>query len=101
MATAVAAEPTREQLLAAWQQCRKPTWPATFEAAMADPLFSRLVRLVAKHPPAAHRRAAPAAPAPVTAHPATAPTWWPPRHPQGQTLGIDRKRAASGERDDD
>lgn len=31
-------------LLAAWQRRRRPHWPPTFDAAMANPLLSRLVR---------------------------------------------------------
>lgn len=92
-------EPTVEELRRAWHHCRRATWPATFEEAMADALLSRLLRLNALHPPrsqrkpvetprqqrgvepAAHRRAQHCLP--------------------GMPPGLDRKRAAAGERDDD
>lgn len=38
---------TREQLQAAWLERRRSHWPATFDAAMADPMLRRLVRAVA------------------------------------------------------
>lgn len=40
--------PTDQQLRAAWERVRGPRWPATFDAAMADPLYSRLVLGAAK-----------------------------------------------------
>lgn len=90
-------EPTENELRAVWLAMPRKDWPATFEAAMADPLLSRLVRLTAKHPPRAVRAgfttSAPAMPLPrtwsrVPTHAAT-------------PSAFDRKRAAAGDRDDD
>lgn len=86
MTTAARAEPTEQQLRAAYKQCvarRRSVWPDTFEDAMKDPLLSRLVRITAMHPGRAlaiqrqHLPALPSAPA-----------------------VFDRKRAAAGDRDD-
>lgn len=105
---------TPEQMHAAWVQRRRADWPASYEAAMADPLLQRLVRCMAmgmvqaqarvqarpqagpRHPAArATGRAAMAYlhPTQATNHPA-APAAVPPQ-------GLDRKRLAAGERDDD
>lgn len=108
MTTVPRAEPTEEELRSAWVHCtrraRSP-WPATFEEAMAHPTLSRLVVLTAKHPPRALRRhAAPPPPHQVRAR------LFDPKPPvreqqslplPGMSRGIDRKRAAAGERDDD
>lgn len=83
------ADPTQEELLRTWQRCRRPTWPASFGEAMADPLLSRLVRLNAMHPPRPHRK-----PEPLQRAPHTQPA---PRTAHGY---FDRKRAAAGDRDD-
>ncbi len=87
------AEPTDNELRAVWLAMRRPTWPATFDEAMADPLLSRLVRLTAKHPPQAVRKGL------------GLPTTPPPAHragPQHRPLParFDCKRAAAGDRDD-
>lgn len=95
-----AAQYSDAQLRAAWQACRRRTWPASFEAAMQDPLCSRIVRLHAWLRARPRRAATPAdatcttvrRPAAQAARAAPAPTPRP---------AIDRKRAASGERDDD
>lgn len=86
---------TQADLQAAYTLRRRPSWPATFEAAMADPLVRHLVRAEALgraqalqthacHPPQSpvqrlRQLITPAAPRPA----------------------IDRKRAAAGDRDDD
>ncbi len=78
-----------EELRSAWQQCRRSTWPTSFEEAMNDPIYFRLIRLEAgvrarraqRQVKAPQRRLSPAIP--VT----------PPL--------LDLKRRAAGERDDD
>lgn len=85
-------EPTEDELRAAWLRCRRPSWPASYDAAMADPVYSRLVRLNATHPPAAPR-AGTVASAPSMHRPAFAF--------RTRAQPFDRKRAAAGERDDD
>lgn len=102
MTTPVAAhvriEPTDAQLRAAWAKVRRANWPATFEAAMEDPVLSRIVRMTALHP-APRPVAAPAAPQPVATqtHRHAAPRY----HAELQPGFVDFKRRASGERDDD
>jgi hypothetical protein len=86
-------EPTDEEMRRAWTRCKRETWPATFEEAMADPTLSRLVRITAMHPPRAHRVRAVE---PVRPEPAQRPLPLP-----GIAPGyVDRKRAAAGDRDD-
>lgn len=83
---------TEEALRSAWLLCRSRArcpWPATFEEAMADATFSRLVRLTALHPPRPPRAC-------------IAPPIRPALPLPGAARGcFDRKRAAAGERDDD
>lgn len=67
-------------------------WVDDFETVMLDRVRSRLVRLAARHPTAA---GLPPARAP------RAPAHRPQPPPIGGPTYIDRKRAASGERDDD
>lgn len=86
-------QPT-EQLLreACERMARRFRWTESFEALMQDPARSRMVRLAVMHPAAAG--------APF-ARPARAAIGRPlPPGPAGLPL-FDRKRAASGERDDD
>lgn len=88
-------EPTEQALREACaRMAQRFRWTDGFDIVMQDPARSRLVRLAAKHPTAA---GAPAtrAPCPATA---PAPATCPPL--TGLPL-FDRKRAASGERDDD
>lgn len=97
--TAQAATPREysdQQLRAAWAACKRPTWPATFEEAMADATHARIVHLhawlmarpsKAKGAPAASIGTPPPAPRPRFAAP-----------PPGY---VDHKRAAAGDRDDD
>lgn len=81
-------EPTHEELHSAWLHCRRDSWPATFEAAMADALCSRIVRLTAMHPPLPLRRVIGAAvPMPL-------------QHAAHRPARFDAKRAAAGDRDD-
>lgn len=102
------AQHTDEQLQQAWQQHRREDWPATFEEAMAHPMYSRLVRLHAALGLVQRREVQRPEP-PLPAEP-DAPPAWPYRSvhartqrrttdPQPQQL--DRKRLASGERDED
>jgi hypothetical protein len=83
-----------EQLRQAWQAKRKPSWPATFEEALADPLCELVIRLAARC--LALRSAKRPAPSPTTsprpAHAVPVPTHQP---------MLDHKRRAAGERDDD
>jgi hypothetical protein len=92
---ATASDYTDEQLQAAWKVCRLDSWPSTFEAAMADPICARLVRLHAWH--IAHPRKAPAAAAPAACPAPTARPLLFLSHPPGY---VDHKRAAAGDRDD-
>ncbi len=96
--TAQAATPREysdQQLRAAWSRCKRPSWPETFEAAMADPTHSRIVHLHAwlmARPNKA--KGAPAAPL-DTPPPAPRPRF---AAPPGY---VDHKCAAAGDRDDD
>lgn len=99
MSTTRRPEPTDAELRAAWQHCRLPTWPDTYEETMQDPARSRLVRLTATLPPRALRK-----PQPQRHHRPAEPA----RDPQQQLplrrvqpAMFDRKRAAAGEREDD
>ena len=49
-----------DALRAAFERQRPyhPTWPATFEAAMQDPVISRLIDIYARHVPAYSRKSA-------------------------------------------
>jgi len=86
-------EPTDELLREACaRMARRFRWTDGFDAVMQDPTRSRLVRIAAKHPSAAGWSDARAP------RPAPAPHHAP--QPNGVPL-FDRKRAASGERDDD
>jgi len=95
-------QPTEEELRHAWRHCRRPTWPETFEEAMADELLSRLVRLNAMHPPRANRKPLDTRPHVHVAAPAPRPRIQPAATLRpGQPGLFDRKRAAAGEREDD
>lgn len=77
-----------EALRRAWRDHKKPTWPASFEEAMNDPFYSRLIKAAARAytdkptPQQVIRRPT------VPAQPTTQPR-------------LDFKRRAAGERDDD
>ncbi|MFC5498157.1 hypothetical protein ACFPOE_11475 [Caenimonas terrae] len=91
-------DPTEIELRAVWMTVRgRPGWPATFEEAMRDPIQSRLLVLNAKHPPKAVRSgrttSAPSMPLPRSTTRAL------PMH-AAVPAGLDRKRAAAGDRDD-
>lgn len=96
--------PSAEQLVAAWQRCKRRTWPATFDAAMADPLYSRLVNMTALQTMLRDARAAKRAQL-QAAQPSPHRTPWPPRRPSATTSPLpsapDRKRLAAGDTDDD
>jgi hypothetical protein len=90
-------EPTEEQLQEAWRSRRQADWPATFDEAMVHPLYRRLIRMHATHAAVLERISkrttviTPGMPAP-----------WDRRHAPASAPPIfDRKRAASGERDED
>ena len=75
---------TDEGLRLAFAQRRRAHWPASYEAAMAHPMYSRLVRILAVQ---AAQQAARRQPLHPTQH----------RRGQG---GIDLKRRASGDTED-
>lgn len=88
-----ALEPTDQQLRDACERmARRFRWTDSFETVMQDARRSRLVRLAVVHPSAAGA-AAPRAP--------RAPRIFDRLRPDTGAPLFDRKRAASGERDDD
>lgn len=92
-------EVTDELLQQAWQQRRRPGWPATFDACMADDMVRRVLRAEAVRLALALRRStamqALVPPLPVHRQPITpAPTL---RAPAPRDL----KRAAAGDASDD
>ena len=94
-------EHTEDDLRAAWAERKKPGWPPQFERVMADPWLARLVRMhadlrVRRRATCAKQQAALAA-ARANARPAATKAVPLPHQPPL----FDRKRAASGERDDD
>lgn len=97
-------QPTDQQLRAAWECERGPTWPATFDAAMADAVYSRLIRGAAKRALQRSERAAANAGPASTPAPASAPTRCPfcgcrttgAAHPRP----LDARQLAAGERAD-
>ena len=98
---ATAADYTDEQLRAAWVVVKRESWPPTFEAAMEDATYSRLVRLHAwiLANPSKQRHAAPPPDSrcPAAAAPTPTPRPFVLTSPPGY---VDRKRAAAGDRDD-
>lgn len=104
MATTTVQE-TIEDMHKAWRLLRRPCWPDSYEATMQDPMRARLVQMYAHQlalaavligklettattpfrPQLPERRAQPATPTLFRPLPTV----------------VDRKRAASGERDDD
>lgn len=86
-------EPTDQQLRDACERmARRFRWADSFETVMQDARRSRLVRLAIAHPSAAEAVAV------------RTPRPFARSFPQAPATGspfIDRKRAASGERDDD
>jgi hypothetical protein len=95
-------EPTDDELRAAWARSRRADWPATFEEVMADALLSRMVRINAMHPPRAQRKP-PEPPRQQPLLPARGGTKGFLTHPDRRVrpIEVDRKRAASGDRDED
>jgi hypothetical protein len=109
------------ELRTAWENRRRPDWPATFEDAMADPVYAGIVRIQARIDANAANPAAPAAPPPPLDAPACRTQNAPcasiapsrrcancilrPPPPQRAFVPppgyVDVKRRASGERDDD
>lgn len=106
---------SEDELRAAWAKCRSTRWPATFEETMQDPMRARVVDVVASG--MARKRD-------VTQPPATLDmptcrihsmacddvrpqrrcancTRRPPAQFKPPPGYVDRKRAASGDRDDD
>lgn len=91
-------EPTADQLHAAWVARRRSSWPPTLAATLAVPLYAALVRMHAVRT-LLRQQAQPATTAPPAAGapPAVPPNWL---RRSGQLAGLDRKRAAAGDRDD-
>lgn len=94
-------EHTDEDMRTAWAERKMPGWPPEFERAMADPWIARLVRMHAdlrarRRATCAKQQAALAAARASTSRVSTKALPLP-QHPPL----FDRKRAASGERDDD
>lgn len=93
---------TPELLRSAWQQRRHTGWPDSFEACMADPLISRLVRTQALGLAQAARSRAQRAAMPPAAAATPAPAARPPHHARPtQAALFDPKRLAAGDTDDD
>ena len=90
---------TEEQLRAAWAQRKRATWPSTFEDAMNDPHYSRILRIEVRLRSNFAKRAEERQPALLKHPPALKPAQMPliPTSPPV----LDHKRRASGERDDD
>jgi hypothetical protein len=84
--------PTPEQYHEAWQHRRRDTWPATYDAAMNDPIYGRILRIEAGL--IARRHAS--RPSQTRTTPAPVRTNAPACH-----AVLDFKRRAAGERDDD
>lgn len=76
---------TPEVLQAAYSACKRRAWPGTYDECMADPLISRMIMLYALHGRAQKK------------HTPQAYT----RKRYAQSTGLDQKRLASGEREDD
>lgn len=87
---------TDDQLQRAFRVYRRPSWPTSFEAAMADPIVSRLVRLRATGDAIDAERAG-------RAQPLSPFQRWRARAagPAQLPLGLDAKSRAAGERLDD
>lgn len=92
-------EPTAEQLQAAWMARRRSSWPPTLEATLAVPLYAALVRMHAVHTLLRQHRLPVTGATPPAGTPQGLPPNWLRR--SGQRAGLDRKRAAAGDRDDD
>lgn len=87
---------TDEELRAAWARLRKQEWwPATFELAMDDPFFARLVASEAKHPTKPQLQVVRQVPHPW---PFMSTAFLP--KPPVRPVVFDIKRAAAGDRDD-
>lgn len=91
---------SREELERGWAAAWRPTWPDTLDGALQCPILARIVRLHAfrQRAMAQQRQRLQAAPQrgqprPARSHAAHTYTC--------TTPGLDRKRAAAGERDDD
>ena len=86
---------SEEDMRTAWRMFRLPSWPATFEQTIEDPLRLRLVQMHA-HRLACLRSEAPC-PAPVRVPDRRGPPISSFRPGPGY---VDHKRAAAGDRDD-
>lgn len=85
---------TDADMAAAYTRHRRRTWPATLDAALADPLYAGLVRLHAiEHLRRQQRLQARQAARITQAAAMTGARRWP--------FAVDHKRAAANDRDDD
>ncbi|HEV7913015.1 MAG TPA: hypothetical protein VGP22_04565 [Albitalea sp.] len=96
-------ETTDQQLREAYEQRRRADWPPTYEEVMEHPVYGRVVQMHACHAAAIEHVThlevvAPEAPPPRGTVHARAPQTL--RVPKQKPF-LDRKRAASGDRDDD
>lgn len=88
---------TVEGLRQAYAQHHKPDWPATYDAAMAHPLYSRLVRTLAlRAADAERRRRQPQWPQPLAAAASHPPAAAPARMRAQRSL-FDAKSAAAND----
>lgn len=104
-------ELSREQLQAAWHAIRRQGWPDTLDEVLADPVRGRMVRVVAQLNARGHAISTAAAATPPAVRRTTVVRPEPPplrgTHPRAQPAptarahATDRKRLASGDRDDD
>lgn len=100
-------EPTREQLELAFRQLARPhRWPATLDAALAQPHFATCLRRIALNlgrPRWQGRPAAPGLPNGAAQYVPPTPSAPPPRVGSSGPAGgrtVDRKRAAANDLDD-
>lgn len=97
---------TDDQIRAAYERRRRHTWPAGFDAAMADPMYARLVTLEAwcqerrKAAAQAYAERRHTQKRPALAH-TTRPAAPSPQLSLLEPAGLDHKRRAAGERLDD
>ena len=93
------AELTDGELRAAFERHRLPSWPATFEAAFADPLTRRQIQIFAAHFPTIRPKSLDLIRAGIIPRETPqAPRPLPP--PPPAPLFLDQKSRAAGERED-
>jgi len=93
-------EPTDDQLRDAWRAVARPEW-GSYEQAKASWVRYSIARSRARLLANGHRVESPPPALHTPAAPATAPQTRYPLRVSDQPIGLDRKRLAAGERDDD